>query len=265
MPKGANICKVMSTPEFVSAYREAYDERLAPVGAPSTRSRRAEKDSQVVRGAGAAGPAAIGPQVDAALDRALDLVKRRICLAQVTANAELPATVAESFSGAGAGLGVALASRVLGEMTGAFVSSIRPRGAACLCRPPTSAHSGPRADVPCSHRGARRGMHARSMRARSRRAARPGSHSITGSGGSECRRLRGRPSRSRGRAEPFAAAAAEGREFQPDRLQIGFLQADAFGRTGLSAAIQWRNALRGRWPEANGRRPSNSGTRRWGG
>jgi hypothetical protein len=130
-PAGAEICKLMSQPQFGAAYSKAYDERLTPDDAVYEISYNLRS---AAAGVGAAGPAAIGRQVDAALDHALGQMKQRICGGnQGKAAAEVVTAVAEGLASAGQRMGVSLPAQTVGEMTGSLVSSIKRRGPICLC------------------------------------------------------------------------------------------------------------------------------------
>ena len=130
-PAGAEICKLMSQPQFGAAYSKAYDEKLQPDDAVYEIS---DSLRSAVVGVGAAGPAGIGKQLDAALDHALGHMKQRICGAnQGKAAAEVTTAVAEGLATAGRRMGVSLSAEMVGGMTGSLVSSIKRRGASCLC------------------------------------------------------------------------------------------------------------------------------------
>lgn len=129
-PPGEGICRVMETPEFVSAYRAAYDH--APEPADMVYEVRFSLRQAVV-GTGQAGPAAIGKQMDIALDASLQRVQHRICsAAQVPGSA--PAAVAEALAGAARTLGAQLTGEMLGALTGSVVGAVQPQGVKCLCK-----------------------------------------------------------------------------------------------------------------------------------
>ncbi len=79
-------------------------------------------------GAGQAGPAAIGRQVDAVLDDALAAAQRRMC----GAGAGPAMAVAGGLAAAAAARGAHLGNAMLGAMTGALVGAAG-RNPACLC------------------------------------------------------------------------------------------------------------------------------------
>jgi hypothetical protein len=127
-PPGDEICKVMRTEEFRSAFRRA-DPRTVNAGDVPRRVRSALH--RVVVGAAHAGPAAVGKQIDDALDAALGEVQR-IC-GNARARPAVARSVAEALAGAGRSLGTDLAPGDLGRMTGWLVALLDARGVECIC------------------------------------------------------------------------------------------------------------------------------------
>ena len=123
------ICRLMSSSEFVSAYDKAYAGRLE---ARDAIDEIRVNLRQTMTGTGNAGPAMIGKQLDLALDAALADMKSRMCAGE-RAPAEAASVIAAALYGAGRELGVRLPAERLGGMTGTFVSLLEPRGARCLC------------------------------------------------------------------------------------------------------------------------------------
>lgn len=128
-PAGADICALMDAPEFVSAYRSAYDPNAAP-RVVIAHLRYSFRDAAV--GMGQAGPAAVGRQLDAALDQALADVKQRICNGKA-APSRAASAIAQSLVAAARLLRTNLTAKTLGNMTGMLMGSLHARGAICLC------------------------------------------------------------------------------------------------------------------------------------
>lgn len=133
MPRNGEICAVMSTSDFLNAYREAYEVKLTPRDASQDIRRSLRRAAS---GAGHASPAALGQQVEAALDTALARMKPQLCNGTQAKGADLPAAAAGGFAAAGRALGVSLEAALLGGITGAFVGSVEPPGPRCLCGAP---------------------------------------------------------------------------------------------------------------------------------
>ena len=125
-PAADPICRTIASPEFAAAYRDAAAGGVDPADAVD--EVRANLRHALL-GAGQAGPAAIGRQVDAVLDDALAAAQRRMCGGGRAAPA---VAVAGGLAAATAAQGAHLGNAMLGAMTGAVVGAAG-RDPACLC------------------------------------------------------------------------------------------------------------------------------------
>jgi len=118
-------------PEFREAYRAAYARRFAVTDAVGEVYRMFH---DAIAGPHHAGPAAIGPQLDVALDSALSIMQGRVCqLDPVTVAATAPAATAEALASAARTLGKELPPRTLGAMAGLLLGALPPLDARCIC------------------------------------------------------------------------------------------------------------------------------------
>lgn len=128
-PAGDDICQAMASQEFKSAYREFSDSSRDPQTAIEYIRFNL---TNFASGAGKASPAAIGLQLDAALELVLSRIKRDSCR---TGSAQAPSaeTVARALSQGGHQLGITLTPSSLGGLTGIFVSALSDRKPGCVC------------------------------------------------------------------------------------------------------------------------------------
>jgi hypothetical protein len=129
-PASDSICRTIAQPEFLSAYRSAYSDTSNPADAVDDVR---DNFRRVMLGAGQAGPAAVGRQIDAILDDALARAQLRMCGSLATAGNQVASAVASGFIAAAEARGTRLAPATLGAMTGTAVGATRVRGASCLC------------------------------------------------------------------------------------------------------------------------------------
>lgn len=120
----------MAQPEFLSAYRDAYAQTADPADAVDDVR---DNFRRAMLGAGQAGPAAVGRQIDAILDDALKQAQQRLCGSTAAVADRSVTAVAAGLLLAAEARGTHLAPRTLGAMTGVTVGATRARGVACLC------------------------------------------------------------------------------------------------------------------------------------
>lgn len=128
-PTSGPICRTIAQPEFLSAYRAAYAQTSDPADAVDDVR---DNFRRAMLGAGQAGPAAVGRQIDAILDDALTQAQQRMCGNALQADQSVTA-IAAGLATASEARGTHLAPRTLGAMTGVTVGATRARGVACLC------------------------------------------------------------------------------------------------------------------------------------
>ncbi|SDR63762.1 hypothetical protein SAMN05519103_09009 [Rhizobiales bacterium GAS113] len=127
-----DICDVIGSAEFRQSYRETYLNTTEPADAIDDLR---DNMRRVLSGAGQAGPAALGLQVDAALDDALGRAQRLICVG-TSSDASLAAgAIAVGLAASIKARGALASADMLGAMTGTLLGAARRRGGACLCAP----------------------------------------------------------------------------------------------------------------------------------
>jgi hypothetical protein len=129
-PTSEPICRTMAQPEFLSAYRAAYAQTSDPADAVDDVR---DNFRRAMLGAGQAGPAAVGRQIDAMLDDALTRTQQRMCGNSAALADQSVTAVAAGLAIASEVRGTRLAPGTLGAMTGVTVGATRARGVTCLC------------------------------------------------------------------------------------------------------------------------------------
>ena len=129
-PASEPICRTVTQPEFLSAYRAAYAQTTDPADAVDDVR---DNFRRAMLGAGQAGPAAVGRQIDAILDDALVRTQQHMCGGAATSAGQSPTALAAGLAMAAEARGTRLGATTLGAMTGTALGATRARGAACLC------------------------------------------------------------------------------------------------------------------------------------
>jgi len=129
-PVSEPICRTIAQPEFLSAYRAAYSQTSDPADAVDDVR---DNFRRAMLGAGQAGPAAVGRQIDAILDDALTRTQQRMCGNSAALADQSVTAVAAGLAIASEVRGMRLAPGTLGAMTGVTVGATRARGVTCLC------------------------------------------------------------------------------------------------------------------------------------
>jgi hypothetical protein len=130
--RGADVCSVIDSAEFRQAYRETYLNTSEPADAVDDLR---DNMRRVLSGAGQAGPAALGLQVDTALDDALGRAQRLMCVDPPPDASIVAGAIAVGLAGSIKARGAFVSADVLGAMTGTLLGAAQKRGAACLCAP----------------------------------------------------------------------------------------------------------------------------------
>jgi hypothetical protein len=129
-PASEPICRTVAQPEFLSAYRAAYAQTTDPADAVDDVR---DNFRRAMLGAGQAGPAAVGRQIDTILDDALVRTQQHMCGGGATSAGQSPTALAAGLAMAAEARGTRLGATTLGAMTGTALGATRARGAACLC------------------------------------------------------------------------------------------------------------------------------------
>jgi hypothetical protein len=127
-----DICGVIDNAEFRQAYRETYLNTTEPADAIDDLR---DNMRRVLSGAGQAGPAELGLQVDLTLDDALGRAQRLICAGPSLDAPRVAGAIAVGIAGAVKARGASPSADMLGAMTGTLLGATRKRGGTCLCAP----------------------------------------------------------------------------------------------------------------------------------
>jgi hypothetical protein len=127
---GGELCRLFETPAFGAAYRDSYANTADPADAVDDLRFNMRR---LLTGAGQASPAAIGRQVDAALDEALARAQAVVCVATSPSLSLVASSIAAGLAAAVQARSAVASAEMLGAMTGTLLGATRLRGAACLC------------------------------------------------------------------------------------------------------------------------------------
>jgi hypothetical protein len=127
-PAESEICRVMNSGAFVASYRRARGEAVQAEDVVDVLTATLH---DIIVGRFHAGAAAVGRQVEAALDQWLVRTKR-IC-GDPRAFELAPRAIAEHLSTAARSFGASIEAEDLGMMTGTVLALVDARGLRCVC------------------------------------------------------------------------------------------------------------------------------------